>query len=151
MSTSYDVTVQWQRPRRFEGHSPTPAVVRMDARPESGGEGSGPTPMEALLIALAGCTGMDVAGILEKMRAPLQGLSISVTGERAQTHPKVFTKIHIRYEAHGRGLTLPQVQRAVTLSQETYCSVSAMLRPAVRITHEIVVHEAPADREALAG
>lgn len=86
------------------------------------------------------------------MRSPLLVLSVAVTGERAQTHPKVFTQIHIRYEVRGRGLTRAQVERAVALSQDKYCSVAAMLRPAVPITHEIVLRETPQDRpEALAG
>lgn len=106
--------------------------------------------METVLIALAGCTGMDVVGILEKMRAPLEGLTVRVTGERAEIHPKVFTQIHVRYEARGMGLTPAQMNRAVKLSQEKYCSVAAMLRPTVAMTHEVVLLDAP-DRDALAG
>lgn len=143
------VTVYWTPPRRFAGLGPVGAPVAMDARPEHAGEASGPTPMETLLIALAGCTGMDVTGILEKMRAPLDSLTIAVSGERAATHPKVFTRIHIRYEFGGAGLTYEQVERAVRLSHEKYCSVSAMLRPAVPITHEIVL--AGAEGVRLAG
>lgn len=108
--------------------------------------------METLLIALGGCTGADVVGILEKMRAPLEGLTITVTGERAETHPKVFTRIHLRYEVRGKGLTPRQVERAVRLSQEKYCSVAAMLRPTAALTYEIVLFDRPAGRaERLAG
>jgi putative redox protein len=139
MGETYGVTVYWTPPRRFAGIGAVGAPVAMDARTEQAGEGSGPTPMETVLMALAGCTGMDVAGILEKMRAPLTTLTVSVSGERADSHPKVFTRIHIRYEAGGPGLTDAQVERAVRLSHEKYCAVSAMLRPAVPITHEIVV------------
>jgi putative redox protein len=143
------VTVYWTPPRRFAGLGPVGAPLAMDARADHAGEATGPTPMEAVLIALAGCTGMDVAGILEKMRAPLTSLTISVSGDRAATHPKVFTRIHIRYEAGGPGLTYEQVERAVRLSHEKYCSISAMLRPAVPITHEIVL--AGAEGVRLAG
>lgn len=143
MVRRWSVTTRWIGRRRFEGDGPTPAVVPMDTRPESGGEGSGPTPMETVLIALGGCTGMDVVGILEKMRAPLEGLTITVTGERAETHPKVFTRIHTRYEAWGKGLTAAQVGRAVHLSQEKYCSVAAMLRATATLTHEIAVVDRP--------
>ncbi|HXF82383.1 MAG TPA: OsmC family protein [bacterium] len=142
MAAPWAVEARWRGRRRFEGHSPTPTVVAMDARADAGGEGSAPTPMETLLIALAGCTGMDVVGILEKMRAPLRQLTVRVSGERADLHPKVFTRIHVRYEASGPGLTSEQVQRAVRLSQEKYCSVAAMLRPAVPLTYEVVLRPA---------
>jgi len=100
------------------------------------------------LLALAGCTGMDVAGVLEKMRIPLTTLTVSVSGERADTHPKVFTRIHIRYEAGGPSLTSAQLERAVRLSHEKYCSVAAMLRPTVSMTHEIVLVESEETRLA---
>jgi putative redox protein len=148
MGEAYGVTVYWTPPRRFAGIGAVGAPVAMDARRDHAGEGSGPTPMETVLMALAGCAGMDVAGILEKMRAPLTTLTVSVSGERADTHPKVFTRIHIRYEAGGPGLTFAQVERAVRLSHEKYCSVSAMLRPAVPITHEIVISDAEEARLA---
>lgn len=152
MTTPWTVEARWVARRRFEAYSPTPAVVQMDARANSGGQGSGPTPMETVLIAVAGCTGMDVVGILEKMRAPLEGLTVSVTGERAEVHPKVFTKIHVRYEAWGAGLTATQVERAVRLSQEKYCSVAAMLRPTVTMTHQVVLLDKPRhDRQTAAG
>jgi len=141
MGESVGVTVYWTPPRRFAGIGAVGAPVAMDTRPEQGGESSGPTPMETILMALAGCTGMDVAGILEKMRIPLTALTVSVSGERADTHPKVFTRIHIRYEAAGPELTYAQLERVVRLSQEKYCSISAMLRPAVPMTHEIVLAE----------
>ena len=142
MTTPWTIEARWIAPRRFEAHGPTPTVVRMDARTNAGGESTGPTPMETVLIALAGCTGMDVVGILAKMRAPLGGLTVRVMGERAEIHPKVFTKIHVRYEARGAGLTAAQVEWAVRLSQEKYCSVAAMLRPTVAITHETVLLDA---------
>ncbi len=145
----HTVTVYWTPPRRFAGLGPVGAPVAMDARPEHAGEATGPTPMETVLIALAGCTGMDVTGILGKMRAPLESLTLTVSGERAAAHPKVFTRIHIRYEFGGPGLTYEQAERAVRLSHEKYCSVSAMLRPAVPITYEIVL--AGAEGVRLAG
>jgi putative redox protein len=149
MGEALGVTVYWTPPRRFAGIGPVGAPVAMDARSDHAGDGSGPTPMETVLMALAGCTGMDVAGILEKMRAPLSTLAVAVSGERADTHPKVFTRIHIRYEAGGPGLTYAELERAVRLSHEKYCSVSAMLRPTVAITHEIVL--ADGEEAQLAG
>jgi putative redox protein len=130
---------RWTAGMAFEGTNADGARVVMDARPEHGGAGGGPAPMETLLLALAGCTGMDVISILRKMRAPLGGLTIEASGERAAEHPRVFTAIHLRYLATGDGLQAEQVHKAVTLSQEQYCSVSAMLRKAVPVTYDIVV------------
>jgi len=95
--------------------------------------------MESVLIALAGCTGMDVVSILRKMRAPLAGMRIEVNAQRAPEHPKVFTQIHVRYVAWGEGLQHDQVEKAATLSQEKYCSVSAMLKKTADLTYEVVV------------
>ena len=148
MDEALAVTVYWTPPRRFAGIGAVGAPVAMDARPDHAGEGSGPTPMETILIALAGCTGMDVAGILEKMRLPLATLTVSVSGERADTHPKGFTRIHIRYEAGGPGLTYAQLERAVRLSHEKYCPVAAMLRATVAITDEIVLADSEDARRA---
>jgi putative redox protein len=104
--------------------------------------------MQAVLISLAGCTGMDVVSILRKMRAPLEGLTMEVDAERATEHPKVFTKIHLRYRAWGAGLEDEPVRRAVDLSQEKYCSVSAMLKKSVPITYDVVVERADRRSEA---
>lgn len=133
------IQATWAAPMRFDAQAESGTRIVMDSLPEHGGAGGGPTPMQAILIALAGCTGMDVVGVLRKMRAPLEHLRIVVEGERATEHPKVFTRIHIRYEVGGEGLLRDQVERAVTLSAEKYCSVSAMLRKATTITHEIVM------------
>ncbi len=142
-----DVTVRWKTPMLMVGVADETTAVLMDTQPESGGSGVGPSPMETVLMALAGCTGMDVVGVLTKMRAPLEGLTISATAERAAEHPKVFTAIHLRYAAWGRGLTAEQVRKAVVLSHDKYCSVSAMLRKTASITHEIAVSDT-ADEEA---
>lgn len=107
----------------------------MDTRPEHGGSGQGPSPMESVLLALAGCTGMDVVSILAKMRAPLAGIEIRVSADRADDHPRVFTAIRLDYVFRGTGLRPDQVERAVQLSQEKYCSVSAMLRRSTDLTY----------------
>jgi putative redox protein len=135
---------RWVAPMQFNAESDGGRLV-MDTRADHAGRGMGPTPMETVLMALLGCTGIDVAGILRKMRAPLEGLVISAVGERATDHPKVFTRIHLVYGAWGTGLTDAQVQRAVTLSRDKYCSVSAMLKSTAVISYEIVVtDQAPA-------
>ena len=97
--------------------------------------------MELLLAAVAGCTAMDVAAILGKMREPLSGLEVEATGERAETNPKRFTSISITYRARGAGLSREKVERAVELSQSTYCSAIASLRPECAITSTVEVSE----------
>ncbi|MDR5694891.1 MAG: OsmC family protein [Armatimonadota bacterium] len=124
---------------RFDGFASSGSSITLDAHPDHGGSGAGPTPMESVLIALAGCTGMDVVSILRKMRAPLAGMRIEVNAQRAPEHPKVFTQIHVRYVAWGEGLQHDQVEKAATLSQEKYCSVSAMLKKTADLTYEVVV------------
>ncbi len=136
-----EITVEWRPPKRFEGTTESGAPFVMDARVDAGGGGAGPSPMETVLAALAGCTGIDVVGILQKMRAGLEGMAISVSAERATEHPRVFTKIHLRYTIWGQGLVRDQVERAVMLSKEKYCSVSAMLSHTAAITHEVYVNE----------
>jgi len=140
-----DVNVRWRAPKRFDGVSASGASLVFDAKRESGGTGAGPSPMEVVLMALAGCTGSDVVETLRKMRAPLEGLTITVAAERAAEHPRVFTKIHVRYAAWGADLQRQHVERAVSLSVEKYCSVSAMLRQTAEITHDVAVSpQAPA-------
>ena len=136
------VKAQWTAPQRFDGASlATGTHLTMDTQPDAGGTGAGPTPMETVLMALAGCTGIDVVSILKKMRENLEGLAIHVSAQRAHQHPKVYTKIHVRYIAWGRGLKRDQVERATTLSREKYCPVTAMLGKTAEITHEVVVSE----------
>jgi putative redox protein len=145
------VRAQWTSGMRFEGTNADGLSVVMDSHPEHGGTAGGPAPMETLLLALAGCTGMDVIPILGKMRAPVERFAIEVEAERAEEHPRVLTAIHLRYVAAGRGLRADQVEKAVALSQEKYCSISAMLRKAAPITYEVVVTDSSVEREGARG
>ena len=111
--------------------------VIMDAEREFGGKDQGSRPKFLLLAALTGCTGMDVASILKKMQVPVEGLVITAHAEVASGHPKVLTKIHLVYEFKGKDLPLQKLQTACDLSQEKYCSVSAMLKKACPVTCEI--------------
>ncbi len=130
-----NATVRWATGMRFAGMPESGPGITLDAMPEHGGSGQGPSPMETVLLALGGCTGMDVVSILGKMRAPLEGLEIRITADRAPTHPQVFTRIALEYVFSGPGLQADQVKRAVELSQERYCSVSAMLRRTADLTY----------------
>jgi putative redox protein len=140
------VNVTWHAPMRFDAEAEGGTRVVMDALPQHGGTAAGPSPMQTVLAAVAGCTGMDVVSILNKMRAPLERLAIGVEAERATEHPKIFTKIHVRYEFSGPNLQREQVEKAVALSVEKYCSVTAMLRKAAEVTHEIVLNPVAAAR-----
>jgi putative redox protein len=110
----------------------------LDVDEENGGQNSGPRPKTLLLSALAGCTGMDVVAMLTKMRVELTSFRTLVEGETSEEHPKVFTSIHIKYIFRGENLDLEKLQKAVDLSQERYCAVSAQLRQSVPVTYEIL-------------
>jgi len=109
----------------------------IDAHPEHGGEGKGPSPKGLLLSGLVGCTGMDVVSILVKMHAPFDDLEISAECDLSDDHPKVFKDITVKYFLTGSALDLEKVKRAVGLSMEKYCGVSAMLRKNSQIVPEI--------------
>lgn len=96
--------------------------------------GAGPSPMEAVLMSLASCSGMDVISILRKQRQPVEGLEVRVRGQRRDEHPTVFTTIQIEYVVHGQDVDPATVERAITLSRERYCPVWAMLGHSVAIT-----------------
>jgi putative redox protein len=130
-----NATLRWEGGMRFGGAAESGGILTLDARPEHGGTGQGPSPMETVLLALAGCTGMDVVSVLGKMRAPLAGLEIRVSGDRREEHPRIFTRIRLEYVFRGKDLKPEQAGRAVELSQEKYCSVSAMLRASAELTY----------------
>ncbi|MFC1558792.1 OsmC family protein [candidate division KSB1 bacterium] len=119
----------------FIGKSDSNHFVVMDTLKKVGGEESAVKPIELILIGLGGCTGVDVVSILSKMRAPLENLEISIDAEQSDNFPKIFTKIHIEYTFYGQGLKNEQVERAVNLSKEKYCSVSAMLSKSAEMSH----------------
>ncbi|NLI23965.1 MAG: OsmC family protein [Bacteroidales bacterium] len=115
--------------------------VIMDASEDVGGEDSGPRPKELMLTSLAGCTGMDVVSILKKMRSEPEKFSIEVVAESTEEHPKHYTKMHIIYKFHGKNLDMEKLKKAVDLSQDRYCGVSAAYRKAMELTYEIQVTE----------
>ncbi len=136
MVRSEPVTVRWKNEGLlFEA---TTAHGTMSLASSLDEPGNGVTPMEALATSLGGCTAMDVASILIKMRQPLEGFSVEVSGERAEEHPKRFTSLEVVYHLKG-DLDERKVQRAIELSEERYCSVGATLRPALPITSRYVI------------
>ena len=111
----------------------------LDATESVGGKDTGPRPKGLMLVALAGCTGMDVVSILKKMRVEYDDLSIEVEGEMAEEHPKKFTSMKVIYKFKGSDLPMDKIQKAVDLSKERYCGVSANYSASFPISHEIVV------------
>ncbi len=130
-------TATWTDGVRYLHTSGSGHTLVTDAAPPFGG-GTAPSPMELLLHALAGCAGVDLAMMLEKMKQPVSGLTITVEGDRAEEHPKVYTEIRMHVLVRG-DVDSRKVQRALDLSQGTYCSVSAMLAQSARITHSFEV------------
>ncbi len=136
------VKFHWLGGMKFEALPPSGHRIIMDSSSLHGGEDAGPRPMELVLVALGGCTAMDVVAILKKMKHPVKGMEIVVSAERASQHPRVYTKVHITYRFTGNGLQLEKIEKAVRLSQEKYCSVSEMLRRTAELTYSIELNEA---------
>lgn len=134
--------VKWVENVCFLGESETGHALVLDGAPESGGRNLGMRPMELLLIGMGGCTQFDVVTILKKARQQITDCVAEITAERAETVPKVFTKIHVHFVVTGRDLNPVQVERAIKLSAEKYCSASLMLGKSAEITHDFEIVEA---------
>jgi putative redox protein len=133
------VKVKWVDGMRFVAYDAKGHSVTMDSSKEHGGEGSAFSPIQLLLAALGGCTGMDVVGILQKQRQKLTGLEIHVSGERAAEHPRVYSKVHVEYRFTGEDLKEKFVQSAIQLSEDAYCSVGATVKKTAKLSHNYVM------------
>ena len=133
--------VKWIENVCFIGESESNHSVILDGPEELGGRKLGMRPMEMLLIGMGGCTSFDVVTILEKSRQAISDCYTEIEAERAETIPKVFTKIHIHFVLKGKDLDKDQVERAIKLSAEKYCSASIMLSKSVEITHDFEIKE----------
>jgi putative redox protein len=134
--------IKWVQDATFVGESGSGHAVVMDGPPEHGGRNLGIRPMEMLLLGLGGCTSFDVVNILKKSRQPVSDCYAELSAERADTEPKVFTKIHVHFVVTGKGLSEKHVRRAVELSAEKYCSASIMLVNAgVDVSHDFEIVE----------
>ena len=137
-----DAKVTWNNGLNFTGKADSGFDVPMDTTVEHGGSGQGTSPMELVLVALGGCTAMDVISILQKKRQDVTGFEIVLHGDRAAEHPKVYTEITMEYIVTGHGVELEALERAVELSEGKYCSVNGMLKQSVKITTKCTVKEA---------
>jgi putative redox protein len=131
--------VKWVEDVLFVGESGSGHSVTMDGAPEAGGRNLGPRPMEMLLIGMGGCAAFDVVHILRKGRHDVSACEAKLEAERAESDPKVFTKIHLHFVVSGKGLIDASVERAVQLSAEKYCSASIMLGKTADITHDFEI------------
>ncbi len=127
--------VKWTDGLQFVGESGSGHAIVMDADAEVGGTNTGVRPTELLLIGLGGCSGMDVASILQKKREQVTGVEVNVKGEKADEHPKKFTDIEVEFVVSGRNLSETAVKKAVDLSMEKYCSVKATLEGVAKIKY----------------
>ena len=138
--TKKTIHIDWQGDMSFEteldGHK-----LYIDASPEVGGNNKGPRPKAFMLLALAGCTGMDVVSMLKKMRVEFEALRIYVVAEETENHPKHYSSMKIVYEFKGKDLPMKKLERAVSLSEEEYCGVSAVYKKAIPVSTEIRVVE----------
>jgi len=136
--------VKWVDGMMFVGESGSGHAVVMDGAPEAGGRNLGVRPMEMLLLGMGGCTAFDVVLILKRGREPITDCVVEIEAERAETEPKVFTRIHVHYVVTGYGLDPAKVARAIELSATKYCSASVMLGATAEITHDFELREAGA-------
>lgn len=129
-----DASAKLEQRMRFAGTADTGFEVVMDSGLSVGGDNTAPRPMELILIGLCGCTAMDVISILRKKRASVSGLEVKAHAERAASHPKIFTDIHLEYIVSGNNVSPKAVERAIELSAATYCPAQAMLALAANMT-----------------
>lgn len=129
--------IKWIEGVSFVAETGSGHAVVVDGAPDAGGRNIGARPMELVLAGTAACTAFDVVWILKKARQPVTSCVVEASAERAPTEPKVFTRIHFIYRIGGNGLSESQVERAVKLSKEKYCSATLMLAKTAEITYEI--------------
>ncbi len=133
--------IKWIEGSRFIGESGSGHAVVMEGLPAEGEVAVGIRPMEMLLLGMGGCTAIDVISILQKAREHVIDCVAEIEAERAETVPKVFTKIHVHFIVTGRGVKDSAVDRAIKLSAEKYCSASLMLGKTATITHDYEIRE----------
>ena len=133
--------IKWVEERTFVGRSGSGHNVVLGTAYGPEGKTPGPSPMELVLIGTGGCTAYDVVHILEKGREAVLGCEVELDAERAETEPKVFTRIHMHFIVKGKGLSTAKVERAIQLSAEKYCSASIMLAKTATITHDFELVE----------
>ena len=133
--------IKWVDGMSFLGESGSGHAVLMDGAPEAGGRNLGPRPMEMVLMGTGGCSAFDVVLILKKSRQEINDCVVEIESERAAEDPKVFTRIHFHFIVTGKNMNPAQVERAIKLSAEKYCSASIMLGKTAQMTHDFEIVE----------
>jgi putative redox protein len=140
--TAKKARVKWVDNLKFVGDAPSGHSILMDGPPEAGGDNAAIRPGEMTLVALGGCTGIDIVTILKKMRVDFDSFEILVDAEAREQFPKSWQKIHLKYIFRGNHIDEKKVKTAIELSEEKYCSVSAMLKPTAEITYDYQIIQA---------
>ncbi|HUW37597.1 MAG TPA: OsmC family protein [Rhodocyclaceae bacterium] len=137
-----ECSVRWMEGMSFIAETGSGHLVAMDGAPEAGGRNLAPRPMELVLAGAGGCSSFDVVMILKRGRQEVTGCEVKLSAERAESDPKVFTKIHFHFIVKGKGLKPEAVARAIQLSAEKYCSASIMLGKSAALSHDWEIVEA---------
>ncbi len=140
MAESNHITTKWMANMAFESNNPSGHQMRIDAGAEHGGEGSGYRPKALMLSSLAGCSGLDVASLIKKMKLEVDDFHIETIGELTDEHPKYYNKVKVEYHFYGANLNEEKLQRAVDLSIEKYCGVMEMFRRFAELDIETLFH-----------
>ncbi len=133
--------VSWVDGALFVAEGGSGHTITMDGAADIGGRNLASRPMELMLMGMGGCTAIDVVSMLKKQRQDIEGVEVSLSGERADEHPMVYTEVKVVYTVRGRKLNRALVERAVSLSDEKYCSATAMFKKTAKVTHEVVLVE----------
>lgn len=136
-----NTTVKWIDGMMMVGESASGHAIVMDGPEDLGGKNLGIRPMEMLLLGMGGCTTIDVVSTLKKMREEVRDCRVEISAQRADEHPKVFTKIHLNFIINGSNLNEKKVEKAISLSADKYCSASIMLGKMADITHDFTINE----------
>jgi len=134
--------IKWVEGVTFVAESGSGHAMVIDGAPDAGGRNLGPRPMETVLMGTGACSAFDVVLILKRGREPISDCVVEISAERAETDPKVFTKIHFHFIVTGRGLAPEKVERAIKLSADKYCSATAMMAKTAEVTHDFELLEA---------
>ncbi len=140
MATTNHISTKWLGNMAFESTNPSGLTLKIDASPEDGGEGAGLRPKALMLSGLAGCSGLDVASLIKKMKLEVDDFQIETIGSLTDEHPKYYDRVSIEYHFYGSNLNEAKLQRAVDLSLEKYCGVMEMFRRFAKMDIETVFH-----------
>ncbi|MBC30229.1 MAG: osmotically inducible protein OsmC [Muricauda sp.] len=140
MATTNHVSTKWLGQMAFESTNPSGLRLKIDAGPEDGGEGAGLRPKALMLSALAGCSGLDVASLIKKMKLQVDDFHIETIADLTEEHPKYYDKVRIEYHFYGADLNEAKLQRAVDLSIEKYCGVMEMFRRFAKLEINTIFH-----------